>query len=110
MRTESLFRMTSLDCNYHYALAFDGQGDISADAAKEKLVGEQKMILSYRLKTEYDENGEFTGRKAYLVYTPEKSYLSVDAADGTVYTERNTWTVDRDGSAGGGSLSNSKFN
>ena len=102
--------MTSLDCNYHYALAFDGQGDVSADAAKEKLVGEQKMILSYRLKTEYDENGEFTGRKAYLVYTPEKSYLSVDAANGTVYTERNTWTVDRDGGAGGGSLSNSKFN
>ena len=101
--------ITSLDCNFHYALSFDGQTGLSADDAKEKMVDAQKMVLSYRLKTEYDENGELTGRKAYLVYTPEKSYLAADAKDGTVYTERNTWTVDRDGGAGGGSSSNSKF-
>ncbi len=102
--------ITSLDCDFHYALTFDGQSGLSADDAKEKLVDAQNMVLSYRLKTEYDENGEFTGRKAYLVYTPEKSYLAADAKDGTVYTERNTWTIDKNGSAGGGSSSNSKFN
>ena len=51
------------------------------------------MNLSYKLKTEYDDEGNMTGRKAYLVYTPETSYLSVDAKTGKVYTERNTWNV-----------------
>ncbi|MBQ8758665.1 MAG: amidohydrolase family protein, partial [Clostridia bacterium] len=49
------------------------------------------MALSYRLKTEYDDEGNLTSRKAYLVYTPTLSYVSVDAESGKVYTERNTW-------------------
>ena len=101
--------MTSLDCSFHYALTFDKNTAVTAETATEALVSEQEMRLSYRLKSEYDADGNFTGRTAYLVYTPEKSYLSVDASDGKVYTERNTWTVDKEGGTGG-SVSNSKFN
>ena len=71
------------------------------------------MILSYSLKTEYDEEtGEVKERKAYLVYKPEKSYVSVDAYTGKVYFERNTWKVNESAKnlAGGGSSSgNGKY-
>lgn len=67
---------------------------ITAEKAKEILDENQKMVLSYSLKTEYDEKtGEIKERKAYLVYRPEKSYVSVDAYTGEVYFERNTWSV-----------------
>lgn len=66
---------------------------ILEDEAKEILSENQKMTLSYRLKTEYDDEGKLTSRKAYLVYTPEIHYISVDASTGEVYTERNTWNV-----------------
>ena len=70
------------------------------------------MVLSYSLKTEYDEEtGEIKERKAYLVYRPEKGYVSVDAYTGEVYTERNTWTVNETGKnmagSGGGILMDS---
>lgn len=66
---------------------------ISEEEAKKILSEHQNMVLSYRLKTEYDDDGNLTSRKAYLVYTPEVGYVSVDAETGEVYTERNTWTV-----------------
>lgn len=66
---------------------------ISADKAKEILSENQNMVLSYRLKTEYDDEGNLKSRHAYLVYTPEKGYVSVDAKSGEVYVERNTWTA-----------------
>lgn len=69
---------------------------ITEDEAKEILSENQKMTLSYRLKTEYDDEGNLISRKAYLVYTPDIGYISVDAESGEVYTERNTWeTVKR---------------
>lgn len=83
----------SLSCNYDYDLDFEKADIISSEDAKEKLSAKQKMNLSYRLKTEYDENGKVESRNAYLVYTPETSYLSVDAKTGEVYTERNTWEI-----------------
>jgi len=64
---------------------------IGEDKAKEILGENLEMTLSYRLKTEYDDEGNVTDRLAYLVYTPAISYVSVDAKDGKVYTERNTW-------------------
>ena len=64
---------------------------IGAEKAKEVLSETQDMILSYRLRTEYDDEGNVSERKAYLVYTPALSYVSVDALTGEVYTERTTW-------------------
>ncbi len=83
----------SLNCNFNYAVDFGDTKVIDAETAKKALEENQKMTLSYRLKNEYDENGKLTARKAYLVYTPDISYLSVDAVTGKVYTQRNTWTV-----------------
>ncbi len=67
------------------------ESPIGEDKAKEILKEAQEMRLSYRLKTEYDDEGNVTERLAYLVYTPALSYISVDAKDGKMYTERNTW-------------------
>lgn len=64
---------------------------ISEDEAKNAVFKSQSMNLSYRLATEYDDEGKLTSRKAYLIYTPAVSYLSADAESGKVYTERNTW-------------------
>ena len=65
---------------------------ISAEQAKEILSETQEMKLSYKMKTEYDDEGNVKSRKAYLVYSPVLSYISVDAETGKVYTQRNTWT------------------
>ncbi len=82
---------------------------ITPEKAKEILSENQKMVLSYRLKSEYDEEtGKLKSRNAFLVYTPEKSYISVDAYTGKVYTERNTWFVNEKG-GGMGSSSNNKL-
>lgn len=84
----------SLRCSYDYNTEFESLPEVDEEKVKDILVDNQKMKLSYRLKSEYDEDGKLESRKAYLVYTPEINYLSVDAKTGKVYTERNTWTVD----------------
>ncbi len=79
---------------------------IGDEKAKEILSTVQKMVLSYRTNTEYDDDGNVTARNAYLVYTPENSYLSVDAVTGEIYTERNIWeTVKEATGSVNGSLS-----
>lgn len=100
--------VTSLSVNFHDALDFTASQTVNTEAAKKALIEAQTMKLSYRLKTVYDDDGKPTERKAYLVYTPEHSYLSVDAQTGKVYTERNTWSIDTTGAAGG-SNSSAKF-
>ncbi len=97
----------SFDCSYNDGLEFaEPKNIITPEKAKEILAENQKMVLSYRLLNQYnEETGELEARKAYLVYTPEKSYVSVDAFTGKVYFERNTWNVvDRDEAGGGGNL------
>ena len=83
-----------MNCSYTTDVEFKApEIKISEEEAKKILSENQKMVLSYRLKTEYDDDGNLTSRKAYLVYTPEAGYVSVDAETGKVYTERNTWNV-----------------
>lgn len=102
-------QILSYSCAWEHDVQFtDSYNLISIDKAKELINTTQTLNLTYRLKTEFDENtGKATSRKAYLVYTPEISYLSVDAVTGEIYTERNTWTVTNNkdqvtnGSAGG---------
>lgn len=84
---------------------------ISEDKAKELLASKQTMNLSYRLKNEYDDDGNLLERKAYLVYTPALSYISVDAQSGEIYDERTTWEALKapgtNGSLAGGVLMDS---
>lgn len=54
----------------------------AADLISEKL----SMTLSYRSKT--DEAGK---TQAYLVYEPDKGYISVDAQTGEVYLTKSEW-------------------
>ena len=83
-----------MNCSYTTDVEFNvPDNKISEEEATKILSENQKMVLSYRLKTEYDDDGNLTSRKAYLVYTPETGYVSVDALTGEVYTERNTWNV-----------------
>ena len=95
--------VTQLNSSFSHGIEFKApEGIISEEKAKEILAENQKMILSYRLITEYDEETwEVKSKKAYLVYTPEKSYISVDAFTGKVYTERSTWSVNEKGGTGG---------
>lgn len=83
---------------------------IGEQKAREILGTKQNMILSYRIKNTYDdETGKLLSRKAYLVYTPEAYYLSVDAVTGEVYTERDTWQVNNERPANAASGGDSKF-
>lgn len=64
---------------------------VTESQAIEKIKKELKMQLVY--KTYYNEDNEdFKPRKAFLAYVPDKSYLSVDAKNGTIYTEKVTYT------------------
>ena len=99
--------LLSFDCRFHYGLDFGAAAAIDSEEAKKLLSEKQTMKLSYRLKTEFDDEGNFTGRKAYLVYTPEIPYLSADAESGEIYTERNTWQVVTSGGGSDG-MANSK--
>ncbi len=87
--------VTSLNCRFDIDASFEKKENlITEEKAKEILGTKQKMVLSYKLKTEWDdESGTIKSRKAYLVYSPEISYVSVDAVTGEIYTERNTWDV-----------------
>lgn len=48
------------------------------------------MKLSYQNAYETDDKGNTT-IKAFLVYSPELSYASVDAKTGEIYTTQNQW-------------------
>ena len=98
-------KVERFSASFTHKIAFDlPENIISVEKAKDILKENQNMILSYRLKNEYNDKGELESRRAYLVYTPEKSYISVDAVTGEVYLERNTWSVaEKNMSAGGSS-------
>lgn len=86
--------VTRFYSDYTIGITFENNEKIiTEDEAKDILSQNQQMSLSYRLKNEYDDDGNLVSRKAYLVYTPTLSYISVDAVTGEVYTERNTWDI-----------------
>ncbi len=104
----------SYSCSYTADISFnDASPIITPEKAKEILGENQNMVLSYSLKTEYDEEtGKIKSRNAYLVYRPESSYVSVDAYTGQVYNERNTWSVNETNNknmSAGGSVGNIYF-
>lgn len=58
---------------------------VTKEEAYNKIRKELKMNLSYRTVSD-EETGK---KKAYLIYTPTFPYLSVDAKNGTLYTNKN---------------------
>ncbi len=82
--------VTSYNSNFNMGINIpEKKNIISEETAKEILGTKLKMNLSYRVKTDYEK--ENAPVKAYLVYTPESGYLSVDAETGEIYTRNFSW-------------------
>lgn len=85
--------VTNFSASWDYDVVVEEPDSIlTEDAAAAKLSDKIKMTLRYYLG--YDEQGN---RKAFLAYTPDKSYIAVDAATGEIYEEKIYW--DRDNGA-----------
>jgi hypothetical protein len=63
---------------------------ITKDDAAKKIGKTVIMSLAYENAYTTDKNGNTT-IKAFLVYHPDKDYVSVDAKTGEVYTTQNEW-------------------
>lgn len=61
--------------------------NIKIEEARKKIGEKVEMQLKYMNKTEKVDGKEVI--KAYLVYTPDKSYMAVDAKTGEVYDTRD---------------------
>jgi hypothetical protein len=68
----------------------DAQKEISEEKAIALLKDNLQMSLGYYNKVETLKDGS-EQIKAYLAYTPNLSYLAVDAKSGKVYTTRSEW-------------------
>lgn len=83
--------VTSCNINYDRGIEIgSAENAITPEKAQEILGTKQNMLLSYSLLSETDEDGN-TVNRAVLVYTPEHSYLSVDAVSGEIYTARSEY-------------------
>ncbi len=68
------------------------EAKITKDEATKLIKNNMKMKLVYRSDYYriYDEKGN-TQKKAFLVYEPTQSYISVDAKTGKVYLAKSEW-------------------
>ncbi len=84
-------KVTSYDLNWLFGVKVPSADvKISEKEAAEKLGKKVTMKLSYQNAYETDDKGNTT-IKAFLVYSPELSYASVNAKTGEVYTTQNQW-------------------
>lgn len=68
----------------------DAKKEISKEKAIDLLKKKLTMSLGYYNKVETLKDGS-EQLKAYLAYTPNLSYVAVDAKTGEIYTERSEW-------------------
>lgn len=86
-------KVTSYDLNWLFHVKIPtADVKITEKEAAEKLGKKVTMKLSYQNAYETDDNGNTT-IKAFLVYSPDLSYASVDAKTGEVYTTQNEWVA-----------------
>ena len=66
---------------------------LSKEDAAKFIKENMKMKLVYRTDYYgiYDKNGSSSNKKAYLVYEPTLTYISIDANTGEVYLDRSEW-------------------
>lgn len=84
-------KVTSYELNWLFDVKVPSADvKISEKEASEKLGKKVTMKLSYQNAYETDDKGNTT-IKAFLVYSPELSYASVDAKTGEIYTTQNQW-------------------
>ncbi len=78
--------VTSYNLTYDYDVELEANENlITPEKAREILATEQEMKLSYVLNTQNVDGKKIY--KAVLVYSPEHSYIAVDAKTGEIYFE-----------------------
>lgn len=84
-------KVTSVNINWLYNASIpDNEAKITKSKAVSEIATKLKMVLSYH--NAYDEKyTESSKIKAFLAYTPDISYISVDAKSGVLYTTQNKW-------------------
>lgn len=84
--------VTSYTVNWLYDVSIpSSEVKITKEDAASRIGKNIKMTLSYQSAYNKDSNGKSTA-KAFLVYSPDKSYISVDAVTGKIYDTQNLWT------------------
>lgn len=88
--------VTSLQIKWNYDVTIpEPNTNVTKEKAIEKVKDNMEMVLSYRPSY---KNGENSNVKAYLVYSPSKSYISIDGKTGEVYTSKEvTYSNTEDG-------------
>lgn len=77
--------VSAFSANWEYKVKLTAPENlISEETAKEKLGTKLGMDLEYRLG--WDEEGN---AKVFLAYSPDRSYLAVNAKSGKLYTSKN---------------------
>ncbi len=90
-------KVTSYDSNWLYNVKIPtADTKVTKEEAAKKIGKTVKMELSYQNAYSTDSDGK-TKIKAFLVYSPDNSYVSVDAKTGEVYTTQNEWVEKTDG-------------
>lgn len=86
--------VTSASINWIYDVTIPAANvKYTKDQAKELIKSNTAMRLVYKSNYIwiYDKNGQPEPRKAFLVYEPVDSYISIDAKTGEVYKSRSEW-------------------
>ena len=87
--------VTNYSANWLYDVSIPGTTvKITKDDAAAKIGKNIKMTLSYQSAYVKSADGKSSSVKAFLVYSPDNSYIAVDAVSGKVYTTQNQWLTD----------------
>lgn len=87
--------VTNYSANWLYDVSIPGSTvKITKEDAAAKIGKNIKMTLSYQSAYVKSADGKSSSVKAFLVYSPDNSYIAVDAVSGKVYTTQNQWLTD----------------
>lgn len=87
--------VTNYSANWLYDVSIPGSTvKITKEDAAAKIGKSIKMTLSYQSAYVKNADGKSSSVKAFLVYSPDNSYIAVDAVSGKVYTTQNQWLTD----------------
>jgi hypothetical protein len=86
--------VTNYSANWLYDVSIPGSAvKITKEDAAAKIGKNIKMTLSYQSAYVKNADGKSSTIKAFLVYSPDNSYIAVDAVSGKVYTTQNQWVT-----------------